>query len=433
MERAAYQNLLKWKNNPHRKPLLIKGARQVGKTWLMKTFGSNEYESVAYINFEKVTQLADLFETDFDVHRILRFVQLATGIIPREGKTLIIFDEIQSVKRGLLALKYFYEDAPQYHVMSAGSLLGLSIHTNESFPVGKVDFLHLYPLSYQEFMLAMGKRGLLETLQSQDWNLINTFKGQYIDLLKQYYFVGGMPEVVDAYIRNNDYQEVRTIQHTILESFDNDFSKHPPLDLVPRLKMVWNAIPSQLAKENRKFIYGAVKRGGRAKEFELAIEWFLDAGLLYKVNRVSNATVPLGGFEDISAFKLFVVDVGLLGAMSGLDAKTLIDGHALFGQYKGALTEQYVLQQIKTIDDAAIYYWTPQTGMAEIDFLLQLSQNVIPVEVKASENLKAKSLRSFRDKYHPSVLVRTSMSDYRVDEALMNIPLYAIGLLRELI
>lgn len=433
MERAAYQNLLKWKNNPHRKPLLIKGARQVGKTWLMKTFGSNEYDSVAYINFEKVTQLADLFEPDFDIHRILRFVQLATGIIPREGKTLIIFDEIQSVKRGLLALKYFYEDAPQYHVMSAGSLLGLSIHTNESFPVGKVDFLHLYPLSYQEFMLAMGKRGLMETLQSQDWNLINTFKGQYIDLLKQYYFVGGMPEVVDAYIRNNDYQEVRTIQHTILESFDNDFSKHPPLDLIPRLKMVWNAIPSQLAKENRKFIYGAVKRGGRAKEFELAIEWLLDAGLLYKVNRVSNATIPLGGFEDISAFKLFVVDVGLLGAMSGLDAKTLIDGHALFGQYKGALTEQYVLQQIKTIDDAAIYYWTPQAGMAEIDFLLQLSQNVIPVEVKASENLKAKSLRSFREKYHPSVLVRTSMSDYRVDESLMNIPLYAIGLLRELI
>jgi hypothetical protein len=346
---------------------------------------------------------------------------------------LIIFDEIQSVKRGLLALKYFYEDAPQYHVMAAGSLLGLSIHTNESFPVGKVDFLHLYPLSYQEFMLAMGKRGLLETLQSQDWKLINTFKGQYIDLLKQYYFVGGMPEVVDAYIRNNDYQEVRTIQHTILESFDNDFSKHPPLDLVPRLKMVWNAIPSQLAKENRKFIYGAVKRGGRAKEFELAIEWLQDAGLLYKVNRVSNATIPLGGFEDISAFKLFVVDVGLLGTMSGLDAKTLIDGHVLFGQYKGALTEQYVLQQIKTIDNAAIYYWTPQAGMAEIDFLLQLSQNVIPVEVKASENLKTKSLRSFRDKYHPSILVRTSMSDYRVDEALMNIPLYAIGLLRELI
>lgn len=433
MERAAYQNLLKWKNNPHRKPLLIKGARQVGKTWLMKAFGSNEYESVAYINFEKVTQLADLFETDFDIHRILRFVQLATGIIPREGKTLIIFDEIQSVKRGLLALKYFYEDAPQYHVMAAGSLLGLSIHTNESFPVGKVDFLHLHPLSYQEFMLAMGKRALLETLQSQDWKLINTFKGQYIDLLKQYYYVGGMPEVVDAYIRHNDYQEVRTIQHTILESFDNDFSKHPPLDLVPRLKMVWNAIPSQLAKENRKFIYGAVKQGGRAKEFELAIEWLQDAGLLYKVNRVSNATIPLGGFEDISAFKLFVVDVGLLGTMSGLDAKTLIDGHALFGQYKGALTEQYVLQQIKTIDNAAIYYWTPQTGIAEIDFLLQLSQNVIPVEVKASENLKTKSLRSFRDKYHPSILVRTSMSDYRVDEALMNIPLYAIGLLRELI
>jgi hypothetical protein len=431
MERTAYQALLKWKNNAHRKPLVIKGARQVGKTWLMKAFGTNEYESVAYINFEKVTQLANLFETDFDIQRILRSVQLATGIIPQESKTLIIFDEIQSVKRGLLALKYFYEDAPQYHVMAAGSLLGLSIHKNESFPVGKVDFLHLYPLSYQEFVSAMGKTALLETLQRQDWKLIQAFKGQYIDLLKQYFYIGGMPEVVDAYLRHGDYKEVRTLQRTILESYDKDFSKHPPVDLVPRIKMVWNAIPSQLAKENRKFIYGAVKSGGRAKEFELAIEWLLDAGLLYKVNRVSNASLPLGGFEDISAFKLFLVDVGLLGAMSGLDARSLIDGNELFGQYKGALTEQYVLQQIKIIDEIAIYYWTPNEGIAEIDFLLQLSGNVVPVEVKASENLKAKSLRSFRDKYHPTVSVRTSMSDYRVEAALTNIPLYAIGLMGE--
>lgn len=428
MERTAYQELLKWKNSTQRKPLIIKGARQVGKTWLMKTFGANEYESVAYLNFEKVTQLANLFEADFDIPRILRAIQLVTGVIPQEGKTLIIFDEIQSVKRGLLTLKYFYEDAPQYHVMAAGSLLGLTIHPNESFPVGKVDFLHLYPLSYVEFVSAMGHTALAETLQLSDWTLIQAFKGSFIDLLKQYYYVGGMPEAVAAFIQNQDYQEVRHIQQTILESYSNDLSKHPPVALVPRLKMVWNAIPSQLAKENRKFIYGAVKPGGRAKEFELAIEWLIDAGLIYKVNRVSNATLPLGGFEDINAFKLFMVDVGLLSAMAGLQAQTLIDGHELFGQYKGALTEQYVLQQLKTLPDISIYYWTPDVGIAEIDFLLQLSSQIIPIEVKAAENLKSKSLRSFRDKYHPTISIRTSLSDHRVEATLTNIPLYAIGI-----
>jgi uncharacterized protein len=242
-----------------------------------------------------------------------------------------------------------------------------------------------------------------------------------------------MPEVVDTFIRDGDFKEVRTIQNSILESYDKDFSKHPPLDIVPRIKMVWNAIPSQLAKENRKFIFGAVKSGGRAKEFELAIMWLQDAGLIYKVNRVSNASLPLGGFEDISAFKLFVVDVGLLGAKSGLDAKTLIDGNEIFGQYKGALTEQYVLQQFKIIDDMTTYYWTPDEGIAEIDFLIQISGNVIPVEVKAAENLKAKSLRSFRDKYHPKISVRTSMSDYREEPTMTNIPLYAVGLIGDLI
>lgn len=433
MERTAYESLLKWKNNVRRKPLVIKGARQVGKTWLMKEFGKKEFESVAYINFEKVTQLANLFEEDFDIQRILRSIQLATDIVPQVGKTLIIFDEIQSVKRGLLALKYFHEDAPQYHVMAAGSLLGFSFHKDDSFPVGKVDFLDLSPLSYQEFLLAMGKKALLDTLKSQDWTLIKAFKGQYVDLLKQYYYIGGMPEVVDAFIRDGDYKEVRNIQNSILESYDKDFSKHPPLDTVPRIKMVWNAIPSQLAKENRKFIFGAVKSGGRAKEFELAIMWLQDAGLIYKVNRVSNASLPLGGFEDISAFKLFIVDVGLLGAMSGLDARTLIDGNEIFGQYKGALTEQYVLQQFKSIDDVATYYWTPDEGIAEIDFLIQISGCVIPVEVKAAENLKAKSLRSFREKYHPRISVRTSMSDYREEPTMTNIPLYAVGLINDLI
>ncbi|MDD2426199.1 MAG: ATP-binding protein [Bacteroidales bacterium] len=433
MKRKAYAGLLEWKSKQNRKPLLIKGARQVGKTWLMKEFGKNEYESIAYINFEKVTQLANLFEADFDIPRILRSIQIVTGIIPKPGETLIVFDEIQSVKRGLLSLKYFYEDAPEYHIVAAGSLLGLSIHKDDSFPVGKVDFIELYPLSYEEYILAMGKDSLLNALQSQEWELAKAFKCNYIELLKQYYYIGGMPEVVKSFIQNNDYNEVREIQNAILESYNNDFSKHPPLEVVPRIKMVWNSIPSQLAKENRKFVYGAVKSGGRAKEFEVAIMWLEDAGLIHKISRVSNASMPLGGFVDIGAFKLFMVDIGLLGAKSGLDAKTLIGGNNIFGQYKGALTEQYVLQQLKCSDGIETYYWSSEQGIAEIDFLIQTKGKIIPIEVKAEENLKAKSLKSFRDKFHPEISLRTSMSDFRKEETLTNLPLYGISLIKKTI
>lgn len=433
MKRKAYEGLLKWKSNKSRKPLLIKGARQVGKTWLMKEFGKNEYESVAYINFEKSTQLADLFEADFDIPRILRSIQLITGIIPQPGETLIIFDEIQSVKRGLLSLKYFFEDAPEYHIIAAGSLLGLSIHKDDSFPVGKVDFLELYPLSFEEFTLAMEKKSLLDALHGQEWELVKAFKSNYTELLKQYYYTGGMPEVVRSFIQNNDYNEVREIQNSILESYNNDFSKHPPLEIVPRIKLIWNAIPSQLAKENRKFIYGAVKSGGRAKEFEVAIMWLEDAGLIHKISRVSNGSLPLNGFADIGAFKLFMVDVGLLGAKSGLDAKTIIEGNSIFGQYKGALTEQYVLQQLKCSEGIETYYWSPEQGTAEVDFLIQAKGKVIPIEVKAEENLKAKSLKSFRDKFHPELSIRTSMSDFRKEETLTNLPLYGISLINSIV
>lgn len=433
MKRKAYEGLLKWKSNKSRKPLLIKGARQVGKTWLMKEFGKNEYESVAYINFEKSTQLADLFEADFDIPRILRSIQLITGIIPQPGETLIIFDEIQSVKRGLLSLKYFFEDAPEYHIIAAGSLLGLSIHKDDSFPVGKVDFLELYPLSFEEFTLAMEKKSLLDALHGQEWELVKAFKSNYTELLKQYYYTGGMPEVVRSFIQNNDYNEVREIQNSILESYNNDFSKHPPLEIVPRIKLIWNAIPSQLAKENRKFIYGAVKSGGRAKEFEVAIMWLEDAGLIHKISRVSNASLPLNGFADIGAFKLFMVDIGLLGAKSGLDAKTIIEGNSIFGQYKGALTEQYVLQQLKCSEGIETYYWSPEQGTAEVDFLIQAKGKVIPIEVKAEENLKAKSLKSFRDKFHPELSIRTSMSDFRKEETLTNLPLYGISLINSIV
>lgn len=300
---------------------------------------------------------------------------------------MIIFDEIQSVSRGLLSLKYLYNNAPQYHIAAAGSLLGSSLRKEDSFPVGKVEFIDIYPLSFEEFMMALGKDAMADSLQKMDWELITAFKEQYIDLLKQYYFVGGMPEVVASYVKEKDFVEVRSIQNDLLRSYDADFSKHPPLEIIPRIKMVWNSIPSQLAKENKKFIFNAVKPGGRAKDFELAIEWLKQAGLLYKITRINNGTLPIDGFENPDAYKLFTLDVGLLGAQSGLDAKTLIDGNAIFTQYKGALTEQYVLQQLLYNENIKIHYWTPNAGIAEVDFVVQLGGKVMPIEVKAEENL----------------------------------------------
>lgn len=432
MKRTAYAQFLKWKKSPYRKPLVIKGARQVGKTWLMKEFGKNEYRSVAYVNFEKTAQLSGIFEQDFDIQRILSSVQLITGVVPVAGETLIIFDEIQSVKRGLLSLKYFYEDAPEYHIVAAGSLLGLSIHEGESFPVGKVDFLNLYPLTFFEFMNAYGKAGLLDALRSRDWTLISAFRQQYIDLLRLYYYVGGMPEAISRFVENGNFSEVREVQNAILNAYDNDFSKHPPTNIVTRIKMVWNTIPTQLAKENKKFIFGALKSGGRAKDFEIAIMWLAEAGLLHQVNRCTNAELPLDGFADTVAFKLYLLDVGLLGAMVNLEAQTLLDGNAFFAQYKGAFTEQYVLQQLVAVVTPSVYYWTASEGKAEVDFLIQAGNTVLPIEVKAEENLKSKSLKSYRDKFHPSAVIRTSMSDYREDNGFFNIPLYGIDLLTEI-
>ena len=434
MKRLVYDKLLAWKNksDDKRKPLLLEGARQVGKSWLLEELGRNEFDSVALINFEEDKQLATLFDADFDTERILRSIEIASGVKLIPGKTLIIFDEIQSVSRGLLSLKYLYNNAPQYHIAAAGSLLGISLHKEDSFPVGKVEFIDVYPLSFEEFMMALGKDAMADSLHNMDWGLIKAFREQYIDLLKQYYFVGGMPEVVASYVKEKDFTEVRSIQNDLLRSYDADFSKHPPMEIIPRIKMVWNSIPSQLAKENKKFIFNAVKPGGRAKDFELAIEWLKQAGLLYKITRINNGTLPLDGFEDPDAYKLFTLDVGLLGAQSGLDAKTLIDGNAIFAQYEGALTEQYVLQQLLCNENIKIHYWTPTTGVAEVDFVIQLNDKVIPIEVKAEENLKAKSLKSFNDKYKPELSIRTSMSDFRAEENLTNLPLYAISELAKL-
>ena len=426
MRRDAMQQLYDWKEKTTRKPLIVRGARQVGKTWLMKEFASSAYRQFAYINFEDNEVMKDVFQKDFDVERILMAIQLVTGIVV-DTETLIIFDEIQEAPRGLTALKYFQEKAPQYHVVAAGSLLGIAMHSNDSFPVGKVDFMDLYPLSFSEFLEAVGQEAFARLLAKKDWGLIAAFRSKLIDLLKQYYYVGGMPEVVNAFINHKDYAEVRQLQQTILDSYDRDFSKHAPIAEVPRIRMIWRSVPAQLAKENKKFIYGVVKEGARAKDFELAIEWLIDAGLIYKVSRVKKAGIPLSAYEDFSAFKLFLLDTGLMGAMSGLPPQALLEGNVLFSDYKGAITEQYVLQQLKSVKGLSIYYWSSDTSRGELDFLLQKDVSVIPVEVKAVENLQSKSLRFFVEKNAGLHGVRFSMSDYRKQEWMINYPLYSVG------
>ncbi|MBL7967491.1 MAG: ATP-binding protein [Prolixibacteraceae bacterium] len=433
MERIAMKELVSWKNKPGRKPLIIRGARQVGKTWLMKEFGKNEYSQTVYVNFESSKLLKTLFVDNFDINRIITALQIETGIQVNPENTLIILDEIQEAEGAITSLKYFCENAPQYHIIAAGSLLGVAMHKHTSFPVGKVEFLDLYPLNYTEFLLALDQQPLLNLLKSRDWTLIKSFKEKYIQILRQYYYIGGMPEVVLSYRTQNDFKEVRVIQKRILTAYEHDFSKHAPSDIVPRIRMLWNSIPSQLAKENKKFIYGVVKPGSRAKDYELALSWLIDCGLVHKVCRVSKPGIPLKAYEDYNAFKLFIADVGLMGAMGDIDVRTLLEGNMIFEEFKGALTEQYVLQQLASIRDMVIYYWSAERSIAEIDFLIQYSGEVVPIEVKAEENLQAKSLKAFCKKYSPQTAIRTSMSDFRKEDWLTNLPLYAIGELTEIL
>lgn len=405
----------------------------MGKTWLMKEFGKKEYAQTAYVNFESSRILKDLFSEDYNITRIINAIQIETGVQINTKDTLIILDEIQEAEGGITSLKYFYENTPEYHVIAAGSLLGVSLHQHTSFPVGKVDFLDLYPLNFPEFLMALNQESLLKLIESKDWSLIRNFKPKLIEYLRQYYYTGGMPEVVLSFIQNNDYSEVRQIQNNILLAYEQDFSKHAPVEIVPRIRMLWNSTLAQLAKENKKFIYSAVKKGARAKDFELSLSWLIDSGLIYKVNRINKAGIPLKAYEDMDAFKLFIVDVGLLAAMGNLDVKTLLDGNTIFEEFKGALTEQYALQQLKTIPDIPIYYWSADKANAEIDFVIQHLRNVVPIEVKAAENLQAKSLKSFKGRYPDSIAVRTSMSDYREEDWLLNVPLYAINYLPEIV
>lgn len=426
MYRSAMEKLYKWKESKRRKPLIIEGARQVGKTWLMKEFGHKAYENTVYINFDSNSVMADLFAIDLNTERLIMGIELYAGRKINPDNTLLIFDEVQEVPKALSSLKYFYENAPQYHIVCAGSLLGIALHGGTSFPVGKVDFLRLYPLSYKEFLIATVGEQYAKLLDSQDYQMITSFKNIFIDSLRQYYFVGGMPEAVQSFSEDKDFNEVREIQRRILTAYEQDFSKHAPAEIVPKIRMVWNSIPSQLAKENKKFIYGLVREGARAKDYETAIMWLSDCGLVHRISRVNSAGIPLKAYEDLKAFKLFLVDVGLLGCMVGLQQNVLLNGNDMFAQFKGALTEQYVCQQLKTIDNLNVCYFTNDRGSCEIDFVVDTGETVVPIEVKAEVNLKAKSLKTFCEKFNPENAVRTSMADYRKDDWLTNLPLYAI-------
>lgn len=433
MYRYAIENLYKWKEKKNRKPLVIQGARQVGKTWLMKEFGEKAYKNTVYINFDSNSSMKDLFETDFDIERLIMGIEIYSGTKIDYKNTLIIFDEIQEVPKAISSLKYFYENAPQYHIICAGSLLGVALHKGTSFPVGKIDFLKLYPLTFKEFLLATGNENFLKLIEKNDYSMIKVFREKFVETLKHYYFVGGMPECVSDFSQNKDFNEVRNIQKRILLAYEQDFSKHAPHEIVPRLRMLWNSIPSQLSRENKKFIYGIVREGARSKEYEMALMWLIDCGLVHKISRVTTPKLPLKAYEDLKAFKLFMLDTGLLTCMTGLNQSTLIDGNKLFTEFKGALTEQYVLQQFVTIDNLNIYYYTNSRGSCEIDFLIDNGENIIPVEVKAELNLKAKSLKVYKEKYAPEISVRISMNDYNEEEWLLNLPLYVAGEIEKII
>ncbi len=431
MYRYAINDLIAWKKSLNHMPLIIKGARQVGKTWLMQEFGKTQYEKVAYISFDSNPRLDTLFKKDFNIKRLIDGLNIEVGFNITPKDTLIIFDEIQENPLALTSLKYFCENAPEYDIVAAGSLLGVAHHRGTGFPVGKVEYLNLYPLSFKEFLLAMNENQILEIIDKKDFEMQKVFKERIIDLLRRYCYVGGMPKAVLSFSQEQDYNLVRKIQRNILNDYEGDFSKHIPPEQVERTRLLWNAIPSQLVKENKKCVYGKIKQGARAKDFEIALNWLIDSGLVHKVSRVTEPNMPLKAYEDVSAYKLFLLDVGLLGAMNDLDARSLLENDKLFNDYNGAVTEQYVLQEFKTIGELPVFYWA--SNRAELDFLIQYQNNIIPVEAKATINLQAKSLKSFRQKYEPKISIRTSLADYEENTGLFNIPLYDIENVKEII
>lgn len=431
MYRYAINDLIAWKKSPNHMPLIIKGARQVGKTWLMQEFGKTQYEKIAYISFDSNPRLDTLFKKDFNIKRLIDGLNIEVGFNITPKDTLIIFDEIQENPLALTSLKYFCENAPEYDIVAAGSLLGVAHHSGTGFPVGKVEYLNLYPLSFKEFLLAMNENQILGIIDKNDFEMQKVFRERIIDLLRRYCYVGGMPKAVLSFSQEQDYNLVRKIQRNILSDYESDFSKHIPPEQVERTRLLWNAIPSQLVKENKKCVYGKIKQGARAKDFEIALNWLINSGLVHKVSRVTEPNMPLKAFEDVSAYKLFLLDVGLLGAMNDLDSRSLLENDKLFNDYNGAVTEQYVLQEFKTIGDLPVFYWA--SNRAELDFLIQYQNNIIPVEAKATINLQAKSLKSFRQKYEPKISIRTSLADYEENTGLFNIPLYDIENVKEII
>jgi predicted AAA+ superfamily ATPase len=427
MQRKIADKLSKWKEAKNRKPMIIRGARQVGKTWIMKEFGRLNYEKTVYVNFEQSEILKNMFTSDFNIERIIGILQIETCLQIESKNTLLIFDEIQEAPKGITALKYFYENAPQYHVLAAGSLLGVALHENTSFPVGKVDFIDLYPLSFDEFLINLNQENLVALVKDEDPTLMNTFHDRLVHYLRLYYFIGGMPEVVASYIKDNDFNEIRSIQKRILLGNEQDFSKYAPYSVVPRIRMVWNSLLGQLSKENKKFMYGLIKKGARAQEFELAINWLVNAGLVAKVHRVKKPDFPLNAYSEMDVFKLFVLDVGLLAAMGDLSSKLLIEKNAILSEFKGSLTEQFVFQELRIHEAVQINYWSSENARAEIDFVIQVENEIIPIEVKAEENLQSKSLKVFVDKFSSKNAIRTSMSPYRKESWLTNISLYAVS------
>lgn len=426
MYRDAMTALYEWKQQDTRKPLIVEGARQVGKTWLMREFGKDAYEHVVYLNFDSNRQLGSVFSGDLEPDQLVNALELLVGHTINPATTLLIFDEVQEVPRALTSLKYFSENAPQYHILCAGSLLGIALHPGTSFPVGKVDFLKLNPMTFSEYLRATGNERFADLLKTGDYQMMTVFKDTYLDALKRYFYVGGMPAAVRCYAETGDAVAVRRIQRNILQTYDNDFSKHAPNALVPRIRTVWNSIPSQLAKENRKFVYGVLREGARAREYEEAIMWLTDCGLVRKVPRVTSGCEPLSAYEDLKAFKLFSVDVGLLACLSGLKRTALLNGDSMFTEFRGALTEQYACQELAALTDTRLYYYTNDRGSAEVDFVLSTEDCSMPVEVKSSINLRARSLKVYREKYRPPVAVRVSTADYKVGDGLIDLPLYAI-------
>lgn len=397
----------------------------MGKTYILKEFGSRHYENVAYLNCDNNPDVEHLFD-DYNIPRILRAISALTGQPIVEGKTLIILDEVQEAKRGLSALKYFCEEAPGYHIVVAGSLLGITLHPGVSFPVGKVDLLSMRPMSFREFLLAKDNQPLVELLESKDWEALTTIHSRLVELLREYYFVGGMPEAVQRYMATNDVWEVRKVQKEILTSYRDDISKHAPLQEAIRIGQVWRSIPSQLARENKKFIYSSIRQGARAKEFEVAIQWLIDSGLVYKVNRVNRPTLPLSFYEDINVFKLYMLDCGLLGALSDTPPSQMLIGNNVFQEYKGAFTENFVLCELQMLHEGKISYYTNANSTLEVDFLIQREDTILPIEVKAETNLKSKSLRQFISDNPTLKGLRFSMSPYRIQDWMTNVPLYAV-------